>query len=116
MATTDPPRPDGSPPSPRGAPPDPGWRHSSYSQGADATCVEVAVDDRGVRVRDSGDPHGPVLRFDLDEWRAFLLGVRAGEFEPPDDPHRSSTTRADSSSRDDPGPAATRHDSSSASE
>ena len=92
------------------------WRRSTYSQGADSTCVEVAFDDDRATVRDSDHPAGPVLHFTLDEWRAFLLGVRAGEFEPPDQPHRSSATRSDSSSRERSGPAATRDDSASASE
>lgn len=93
--------------SPRPAPPDPAplgprFRHSSHSQGADATCVEVAVDCAGVAVRDSKHPGGPVLRFSFAEWRVFLLGVRAGEFELPDPGsspvHRSSASRAASSS------------------
>ena len=96
--------------------PDQGWRRSSHSQGADSTCVEVAVDDRSVSVRDSKDPGGPELRFSVEEWQAFVLGVRDGEFEPPDVPHRSSTRRAESSSRDRSGSAATRHASNNASE
>ena len=116
MAATDPtPRPTGSPSSPGCAGPRQ-WRRSSYSQGADATCVEVAVDDDRVTVRDSDHPAGPELHFSLDEWRAFLLGVRAGEFEPPDDHHRSSAARSDNSSRERSGSAATRDDSANASE
>lgn len=81
----------------------PRFRHSSHSQGADATCVEVAVDCAGVAVRDSKDPAGPMLRFSFAEWRAFLLGVHGGEFELPDlapsrPGHRSSSSRAASSS------------------
>lgn len=34
-----------------------------------------------VMVRDAKDAAGPVLRFTRDEWRAFLAGVRAGEFD-----------------------------------
>ena len=92
------------------------WRRSTYSQGADSTCVEVAFDDHRATVRDSDHPAGPVLHFSLDEWRAFLQGVRAGQFDPPNRPHRSSATRSDSSSRERSGPAATRDDSASASE
>ncbi|MGD9529244.1 DUF397 domain-containing protein [Pseudonocardia sp.] len=57
------------------------WRHSSFSQGSDQTCVDVAVRDDQVLVRDSKDPDGPRLRFTHREWQLFLLGVRAGEFE-----------------------------------
>jgi hypothetical protein len=57
------------------------WRKSSYS-GTNG-CVEVAVADDGIAVRDSKDPGGPVLRYDAHEWEAFLAGVRNGEFERP---------------------------------
>lgn len=57
------------------------WRRSSYSTGSDTTCVEVSVRPTGVVVRDSKNPVGPELHFSLQEWRIFLLGVRAGEFE-----------------------------------
>ena len=43
-------------------------------------CVEVAVFEDEVLVRDSKDPRGPILRFSREEWEAFLSGVRAGEF------------------------------------
>jgi hypothetical protein len=32
-------------------------------------------------VTDTKDPEGPRLRFDASEWRAFVAGVRAGEFD-----------------------------------
>jgi hypothetical protein len=57
------------------------WRRSSACTGADSTCVEVAVGTEAVAVRDSKDAAGPVLRFTPAEWRAFLAGVRAGEFD-----------------------------------
>lgn len=46
-------------------------------------CVEVAqIPDEGVAVRDSklGD-NSPVLVFNQQEWRAFITGVKAGEFD-----------------------------------
>jgi hypothetical protein len=55
------------------------WRKSSHS-GANG-CVEVAHDDDQVAVRDSKDRNGPVLVFTPHEWRAFLAGVRDGEFD-----------------------------------
>lgn len=61
----------------------PRWHHSTSSQGSDQTCVDVAVRDAQVLVRDSKDPAGPVLRFRFLEWQVFLRGVRAGEFELP---------------------------------
>ncbi|MFG2843734.1 DUF397 domain-containing protein [Kitasatospora sp. NPDC048296] len=56
------------------------WRKSTYSNG-DGDCVEVAVCSDGlVPVRDSKDPHGPVLSFDASAWSAFVAGIRANEF------------------------------------
>ncbi|MCK2221763.1 DUF397 domain-containing protein [Actinomadura sp. ATCC 31491] len=44
-------------------------------------CVEVAVLDGKVWVRDSQDASGAVLPFTFDEWSAFLTGVRDGRFD-----------------------------------
>ncbi|MBL7487286.1 DUF397 domain-containing protein [Frankia sp. AgB1.9] len=57
------------------------WQTSSLC--VSDNCVEVAVRRGEVRVRDSKDPHGPVLRFTVEEWSTFLGGARLGEFEPP---------------------------------
>ncbi|MER8102861.1 DUF397 domain-containing protein [Kitasatospora sp. NPDC094016] len=59
---------------------DTGWRKSSYS-GSGGTCVEVANGFTDVQpVRDSKDPHGPVLLFPSAAWQAFVTAVRTGEF------------------------------------
>jgi hypothetical protein len=55
------------------------WRKSSHS--GNNGCVEVLHGDDRVAVRDSKDPSGPVLSFTPLEWRAFLAGVRDGEFD-----------------------------------
>lgn len=56
------------------------WIKSSLSH-ANGNCVEVADLPGGqVGMRDSKDASGPVLRFPPEEWRAFLHGVRKGEF------------------------------------
>jgi hypothetical protein len=49
---------------------------------ANTECLEVASADGQVFVRDSkfGDS-GAILRFTPGEWRAFLVGVRRGEFD-----------------------------------
>lgn len=121
--------------------PTPRWRISSFSTGSDATCVDVAIPDAAadpsharpvVLVRNSTDQDGPVLRFTFAEWRVFLLGVRAGEFElpghdsaAPDGPahdgpahdsavHDSPASREASSARERSGSVATRQASSSA--
>lgn len=56
------------------------WRSSSLCSGASSTCVEVTLADEHVLVRDGKNPDGPILRFSPDEWRAFEVGIRAGEF------------------------------------
>ncbi|MEU4234986.1 DUF397 domain-containing protein [Nonomuraea sp. NPDC026600] len=57
------------------------WRKSTYSSGNGGQCVEVAANFPGVvAVRDSKDPDGPKLLFTADEWRAFIGGVKTGEF------------------------------------
>jgi hypothetical protein len=58
------------------------WRKSSFSGSNGGGCVEVARNLPGiVAVRDSKDREGPALVFTLGEWRAFLDGVRADEFD-----------------------------------
>lgn len=44
-------------------------------------CVEAARGDEAVLLRDSKDPQSPILSFTRDEWAAFVLGVKAGEFD-----------------------------------
>ena len=59
----------------------PPWVKSSLSF-SNGNCVEVArLPEGGIGVRDSKDTQGPVLRFTPDEWRAFVGGVRNGEFD-----------------------------------
>ncbi len=57
------------------------FRRSSFC--AKDACVEVAITaNNEVLVRDGKDRSvgAPVLRFDAEEWRAFALGMAAGEF------------------------------------
>ncbi|MEU0226455.1 DUF397 domain-containing protein [Streptomyces sp. NPDC006284] len=52
------------------------WRKSSYSDGGDNNCVEVATGNpRLVPVRDSKVPEGRVLVFGAGSWGAFLAGM-----------------------------------------
>jgi len=56
------------------------WQRSSYS-GTSGNCVEVALNLPGlVAIRDSKDPDGPKLAVGVEEWRAFVAGIRAEEF------------------------------------
>lgn len=57
----------------------PRWRKSSYSGNGGGNCVEVACNlPRVVAVRDSKDPHGPVLTLTPGTWRDFIADVKAG--------------------------------------
>ncbi|KAA2251171.1 DUF397 domain-containing protein [Solihabitans fulvus] len=49
-----------------------GWRKSSYSNGTQADCVEVAFGSEAVAVRDSKNASGPTLVFPASGWAAFL--------------------------------------------
>lgn len=55
---------------------------SSYSNpgGIINRCVAVARLDGRVAVRDTKDPNKITLEFTSDEWRAFVQGVKADEF------------------------------------
>lgn len=53
------------------------WRKSSYSNSDGGACVEVSDDFAAiVPVRDSKNPHGPVLAFPVDGWASFVSAVR----------------------------------------
>jgi hypothetical protein len=43
-------------------------------------CVEVALFEGRVAVRDSKDRQGPILLFTPAEWEAFIKGTREGQF------------------------------------
>ena len=52
------------------------FRKSSYST-SQGECVEVAPLSTGGRaVRDSKNPHGPLLYFASEGWRVFLDGAK----------------------------------------
>ncbi len=47
---------------------------------AQIDCVEVSIQNDGVRVRDSKDAD-KVLHFSSNEWNTFLKGVKNGKFD-----------------------------------
>ena len=61
------------------------WRKASFC--ASGECVEVAERNGMIVLRSSKGPRGiPVgslrrVHYTAQEWRAFLLGVKAGEFD-----------------------------------
>ena len=60
----------------------PRWHKSSHSGNGGSDCVEVAPElPRTVTVRDSKDPHGPVLTMEPAEWREFIAEVKAGRHD-----------------------------------
>lgn len=44
-------------------------------------CVEVAIDGVDVWIRHSDQDPQESIRFNKEEWRAFLKGARSGEFD-----------------------------------
>lgn len=57
------------------------WRKGTRSGPYSDNCVEVALVDRLVAMRDSKDPTGAVLFFTVAEWDAFVAGAKDGEFD-----------------------------------
>lgn len=51
------------------------WRKSSHS-GNGGECVEAAVLNEAVGVRDSKDPHGPILVLDRQRWTGLLAALK----------------------------------------
>jgi hypothetical protein len=58
------------------------WRTSSFSANNGASCVEVAPLREAVAVRDTKDRRRTPHVHSSVAWRAFLTGVRDGEFDP----------------------------------
>jgi hypothetical protein len=58
------------------------WRKSTFSGANGGGCVEVADHNGMILVRDTKEHgRGPVHRYTPEEWRAFIAGVRNGEFD-----------------------------------
>ena len=51
------------------------WRKSSYSNGGENACIEVASSD-GVLVRDTTDRAGGALNFSAAAWERFTASLR----------------------------------------
>lgn len=56
------------------------WHKSTRSSG-NGNCVEVAILDREIAVRDTKDRSGPVLQFTPVQWSAFVAGTKNGDFD-----------------------------------
>ena len=51
------------------------------SRGSRKQCVEVAINNNGIGVRDSKDKNKITLNFTHKEWDAFIKGVKLKEFD-----------------------------------
>jgi Domain of unknown function (DUF397). len=59
------------------------WRKSSRSNGTGGDCVEVAVVSGNkpmIAIRDSKNPRGGVLAVSTGDWRAFVAGIKRGDY------------------------------------
>ena len=59
------------------------WRKASYSGNGGASCVEVGqAHDGTIVVRDTKNRgRGPLHHYTPEKWRAFIAGIRNGEFD-----------------------------------
>ncbi|MFJ9953042.1 DUF397 domain-containing protein [Kitasatospora sp. NPDC091207] len=58
------------------------WQKSSFSGGdAGNSCLELALGSGGARHLRESDDSDVVVTTDVAKLRAFLLGVKAGEFD-----------------------------------
>jgi hypothetical protein len=56
------------------------WQKSSFSGGGGEDCVEIAHHAHSIIIRESDDP-GLILTTTPEKFHAFILGVKAGEFD-----------------------------------
>jgi len=57
-----------------------GFKTSTFTKPGIYFCVAVRMKDT-IDVRDTKDEKNPTLSFTHDEWRAFIKGVKNGEFD-----------------------------------
>jgi hypothetical protein len=55
------------------------WRKPSFCQSGE--CVEVAELNGMIVIRDSKDLRGRMLHYTMEEWQAFIRGIKAGEYD-----------------------------------
>ena len=52
------------------------WRKAARSTNNGGHCVEIASTNGIIAVRDSKNPHGPVLTFTRREWHEFTATIK----------------------------------------
>lgn len=55
------------------------WRVARRCDGGN--CVQIAPSGDRIVIGDSKVPDGPVLAYSRSEWRAFVEGIRQGDFD-----------------------------------
>ncbi|MFD9814566.1 DUF397 domain-containing protein [Streptomyces sp. NPDC059080] len=56
------------------------WQKSSFSSGASEQCLETAIADGEILLRESDDPT-VIVKTTPEKLAAFILGVKNGEFD-----------------------------------
>lgn len=56
------------------------WQKSTASGGSGTDCVQVARAGSHFWIRDSKNPHEPILELSGEAWTVFLAGLRRDEF------------------------------------
>lgn len=57
------------------------YKISSLCGGCGCGCVGVAMEDGAIYVTNTTTADSPVTRFTPEEWKAFIAGVKNGEFD-----------------------------------
>jgi predicted secreted Zn-dependent protease len=55
------------------------WRTALSCNGG--ACVQVASTENGILLGNTRQPTGPVISYTLDEWHAFVAGIKQGDFD-----------------------------------
>jgi hypothetical protein len=55
------------------------WQKSTFS-GEGASCVEIAISDDALHIRESDQPHETITTTPV-KLAAFIKGIKAGEFD-----------------------------------
>ena len=52
------------------------WHTSSHSGSNGGNCLQAAATAYAIAIRDSKDPHGPVLTFGPHDWQRFTSQIK----------------------------------------
>jgi len=57
------------------------WKKSSYSNGQNGACAEIAFAGPDAWMRDSKNPTGHAVGIDVDKFTEFISAIKAGRFD-----------------------------------